>query len=115
MVRVRRSALERAALVDAWRESGLSVPAFCASRGLNPKTVAGWIYKPAHKAAIDRARRQADPDDAPPGGRPAPASAPAFVPIEVAESSFPARGRERSGVEIRLRIRPAGRREPRVR
>jgi hypothetical protein len=59
MVRVRRSAAEKAALIDQWRKSGLSLPAFCAPRGVNAKTMSGWIHKPAHRAAIDRARTEA--------------------------------------------------------
>ena len=43
MTRVRRSAAEKAALIDQWRKSGLSLPAFCAPRGVNAKTMSGWI------------------------------------------------------------------------
>ena len=49
MTRVRRSAWDRARLIDEWRESGLSLPIFCGRRGINRTTMAGWIYKPAHQ------------------------------------------------------------------
>ena len=42
MTRVRRPAAEWAALIDAWHGSGLSLPAFCARRGLNAKTMRGY-------------------------------------------------------------------------
>ena len=59
MTRVRRSALDRARLIDEWRESALSLPIFCARRGIKRTTMAGWIYKPAHQIAIEKARRRA--------------------------------------------------------
>ena len=43
MARVRRSTAEKAALIDQWRKSGLSLPAFRAPRGVNAKTMSGWI------------------------------------------------------------------------
>jgi DNA-directed RNA polymerase specialized sigma24 family protein len=61
MLRVRRIAAERAALIDQWRDSGLSLPAYCARRGLHAKTMSGWVFKPAHRAAIDAARGAASP------------------------------------------------------
>src|SRR5262245_37259840 len=107
MTRVRRSALDRARLIDEWRESGLRLPIFCARRGIQRTTMAGWIYKPAHQIAIEEARRQAATGAAPREGLAPPATAPAFVPIEVAPSATPPRRPGPSGVEIVL---PSGQR-----
>jgi hypothetical protein len=37
MARIRRQAAEWAALIDQWRQSGLSLPAFCQQQGLDAK------------------------------------------------------------------------------
>jgi len=102
MTRVRRSALDRARLIDEWRESGLSLPIFCARRGINRTTMACWIYKPAHQIAIEKARSQAASGAASREGLAPPATAPAFVPIKVAPKATPPRGPGPSGVEIVL-------------
>ena len=52
----RRSASEWVALVDEWRESGLSLSAFCLQRGLNYKTMSGWLYKRSRRRAIEDAK-----------------------------------------------------------
>jgi hypothetical protein len=57
MARRRRPAAEWAALIDEWQDSGLSLPAFCERRGLNPGTMRGWLYKRGHHLVIDRAGR----------------------------------------------------------
>ena len=59
MARTRRGAAGWAALIDEWQDSGLSLPAFCERRGLNPGTMRGWISKRGHRRAIDQARREA--------------------------------------------------------
>lgn len=87
MARVRRSAAERARLIDEWRASGVKLPACCAGGGLNAKTMSGWSYKTAHKIAIENARREAPPASR--KGRAALPSRPtsAFPPVRVVEQS----------------------------
>lgn len=102
MARVRRSALDRAKLIDAWRESGLSLPSFCSRQGIKRTTMSGWIYKPAHRIAIEKARRQAATDATSREVLAAPATTPTFVPIEVAPDATPPRRLGSSGVEIVL-------------
>jgi hypothetical protein len=50
--RVRRQA-EWAALIDQWRQSGLSLPAFCQRHGLRRGTMQNWVYKPALRRAVE--------------------------------------------------------------
>ena len=94
MARVRRSMVEKAALIDPWRKSGLSLPAFCAPRGVNAKTMSGWIHKPAYRAAIDRVRSKAVaaqvPDQA----------TPAFLPVQVADVQAQQHTPGRAGVAV---------------
>jgi len=52
----RRSLSEWVALVDEWREAKLSLPAFCQQRGINYKTMSGWLYKRARRRAIEEAK-----------------------------------------------------------
>lgn len=112
MARGRRSALDRARLIDEWRESGLSLPAFSARRGIKCTTMAGWIYKTAHRTAIETARREAAADAAPRAVPPPTEAAPAFVPVEVAPDAGPLRRPGASGVVIvlssgrRVRVAP---------
>jgi hypothetical protein len=47
MAKVRRPASEWARLMDEWRRSGLSLPAFCQRLGLNRGTMQNWVYKPS--------------------------------------------------------------------
>ena len=91
MAKVRRSVAQWVALIDEWRESGLSLPTFCEQNGLNFGTMSGWAYKRTHKGAIEQARREADADLQP---------AAAFVPIRVIETEPQPRSSDRSGVEI---------------
>ena len=60
MARIRRPAAEWAALIDQWRRSGLSLPAFCQRRGLSTARCRGGSTSPSHKRAIERA-----PDEKP--------------------------------------------------
>jgi hypothetical protein len=69
--------------------------------------MAGWIYKPAHQIAIEKARRQAATGANPREGLAPLATTPAFVPIEVAPDATPPRRPRSSGVEIVL---PSGQR-----
>ena len=59
MARVRRQAAEWARLIDQWRASGLSLPAFCSQQGLKRGTMQNWVYKTSLKQAVEEARRQA--------------------------------------------------------
>jgi hypothetical protein len=43
MARTRLAAAGWAALIDEWQDNGLSLPAFCERRGLNPGTMQGWV------------------------------------------------------------------------
>jgi hypothetical protein len=80
MAKVRRPASEWARLIDEWRRSGLSLPAFRQRHGLKRGTMQNRVYKPSFKHALDKAR----PSDAPgPGSPPPPESLPAFLPIRV--------------------------------
>ena len=53
MARVRRQAAEWAALIDQWRQSGLSLPAFCQRHGLSRGSMQNWVYKPELKRAVE--------------------------------------------------------------
>jgi hypothetical protein len=44
MAKVRRQAAEWARLIDQWRASGLSLPAFCSQQGLKRDTMQNWVY-----------------------------------------------------------------------
>ncbi len=81
MARTRLGAAGWAALIDQWQDSGLSLPAFCQRRGLNPGTMRGWVYKRDQRLAVERARREVHDDRA---TDEAP-SAPAFLPVHLAE------------------------------
>jgi hypothetical protein len=59
MARVRLRAADWAALIDEWRQSGLSLPAFCERRGPSRGTMQNWVYKPTLKRAVEEARRGA--------------------------------------------------------
>ena len=80
MARVGRGVENWAALIEEWREGGLSLPAFCERRGLNLGTMQGWVYKRGHRLAIEQARRQSldprSPAEDPP--------AVTFVPVHLA-------------------------------
>jgi hypothetical protein len=88
MAKVRRRAEEWAALIDQWRESGLSLPAFCRLHGLSRGTMQNWVYKPSLRRAVEEARRGAQSTPADPchaEGPPIPVPSPAFLPVHVAE------------------------------
>src|SRR5262249_39142346 len=95
MARARRPAAEWAALIDEWHESGLSLPAFCQRRGLNPGTMQGWVYKRTHKDALERARLEEITAEDPP-------AAAAFLPVRVIGAERGHEGTGGSGVEIVL-------------
>ena len=105
MARVRRPAADWAALIDEWRQSGLSLPAFCQRHGLSRGTMQNWVYKPALQRAVEAARpdvraRTDGPGhaDGPPSSKPSPA----FLPVRVAEVMATSGGSDRTGVEIVL-------------
>ena len=103
MARPSLGAAEWAALIDQWRESGMSLPAFCQAHGLRRGTMQNWVYKPAMKLAVEDARR-ASPESrgAPtvPTGRP---TAPAFLPVRLAEIDSGSRGpQSRPAIEVVL-------------
>ena len=105
MAKVRRQAADWAALIDEWRRSGLSLPAFCRLHGLSRGTMQNWVYKPSLKRAVEEARRgaRATPDD--PGqedGLSPLEPTPAFVPVHVTEVLSPSSPTHRTGVEVVL-------------
>jgi hypothetical protein len=105
MAYVRRQAADWAALIDEWRQSGLSLPAFCGSHGLSRGTMQNWVYKPALKRAVDEARRQTRTAPPHPGhavGLSPSEPSPAFLPVIVAEAITPSPPTHRTGVEIVL-------------
>jgi hypothetical protein len=107
MAYVRRQAADWAALIDEWRQSGLSLPAFCRSHGLSRGTMQNWVYKPALKRAVEEARRQARPAPADPGHADGPSPSepsPAFLPVHVAEVTAASPSTHRTGVEVVLGV-----------
>jgi hypothetical protein len=86
MAKARLQAADRAALLDHWRHSGLSLPAFCRRHGINLGTMRGWVYNPGHRPAAEHARCASHPDPAP--GEPTPAAA--FLPVRLVEPITPA-------------------------
>jgi hypothetical protein len=105
MAKVRRQAAEWAALIDQWRQSGLSLPAFCRLHGLSRGTMQNWVYKPALKRAVEEARRGARATPADPGqedGLFPPEPTPAFLPVHVTEVLSPFPPTHRTGVEVVL-------------
>ena len=99
MARVRRAAADWVGLIDEWHASGLSLPAFCQRRGLNFGTMQGWIYKSAHKDALEKARREASAERTPTENPP---QAEAFLPVQVREAEPRFWETGRSGVEVVL-------------
>jgi hypothetical protein len=96
MAKVRRQPADWARLIDEWRQSGLSLPAFCQRYGLKRGTMQNWVYKPALKQAVEQARSAESTRLAPP---PLPEPSPAFLPIRIAEASSVPEG---TGVEVIL-------------
>jgi hypothetical protein len=104
MANGRLRAVDWATLIDEWRQSGLSLPAFCERHGLSRGTMQNWVYKPSLKHAVEEARREAQARAA---GTPPVATSPAFQPVRVAEAAPAHEPRDGTGVEI---ILPTGRR-----
>jgi hypothetical protein len=105
MANGRRQAADWAALIDEWRQSGVSLPAFCRRHGLSRGTMQNWVYKPALKRAVEEARRKAQTRAADPGhaaGPPPSDPSPAFLPVRVAGATVEHEGSGRTGVEIVL-------------
>ena len=98
MAKRRLQAADWAALIDEWRQSGLSLPVFCRRHGLSRGTMQNWVYKPALQRAVEEARREARADR-PPLAAPA---APAFLPVRIAEATASDEAPDRAGVEIVL-------------
>src|SRR5271156_2272692 len=103
MATIRRQAVDWARLIDQWRQSGLSLPAFCQRHGLKRATMQNWVYKPALQRAVEEARHQArsadlSGQDSPP--QPDPSTA--FLPIRITEVSAVSAVPDRTGVEIVL-------------
>jgi hypothetical protein len=97
MARIRRQAAEWAALIDQWRQSGLSLPAFCQRHGLSRGSMQNWVYKPELKRAVEATRREAQGSvDEPP----APAAVPAFLPVRIVQAAAVGEASDRSGVEV---------------
>jgi hypothetical protein len=108
MAKVRRQAAEWARLIDQWRASGLSLPAFCSRHGLKRGTMQNWIYKPSLRRAVDEATIQARSAEMPHPVPPSlPQPSPAFLPIRFAEVVATPSVPDRTGVEVVL---TAGRR-----
>lgn len=102
MAKSRLQAADWAALIDEWRQSGLSLPAFCQRHGLSRGTMQNWVYKPALQRAVEEARREARAAESPQADRPLrSAPAPAFLPVRVAEVTA-SQPPDRTGVEIVL-------------
>ena len=97
MARVRRQAAEWAALIEQWRQSGLSLPAFCQQHGLSRGSMQNWVYKPELKRAVEAARRDAQ---GPVGEPHTSVTVPAFLPVRVVEAAAVGEASDRSGVEI---------------
>jgi hypothetical protein len=85
MARQRLAAAEWAVLIDQWRQSGLSLPAFCKQRGLSRGTMQNWVYKPGLKLAVENARRASETRRRSPVVTVAlPTPPPAFLPVRFA-------------------------------
>jgi hypothetical protein len=103
MARVRLRATDWAALIDEWRQSGLSLPAFSQRHGLSRGTMQNWVYKPALQRAVEEARHEAPVAEPPRAGRPPRSDpAPAFLPVQIAEASVRDEAPDRTGVEVVL-------------
>jgi hypothetical protein len=103
MARVRRQAAEWARLIDQWRTSGLSLPAFCSQQGLKRGTMQNWVYKTSLKQAVEEARRQAKSVETPRQDPPSlPAPLPGFLPIRIAEMAAAPPAPDRTGIEVVL-------------
>ena len=103
MAKVRRQAAEWATLIEQWRQSGLSLPAFCQRHGLSRGTMQNWVYKPALGQAAEEARGQGRPAVTPrPESHPLPEPSPSFLPIRIAGAPPAPPVPERTGIEVVL-------------
>jgi hypothetical protein len=104
MGRPSAGAAEWAARIDQWRESGLSLPAFCQRHGLSRGTMQNWVYKPALRRAVEDVGRAAQtPRDVPAVTAEVPTQPPAFLPVRLAGVINPsAEPGSRSAIEVVL-------------
>ena len=104
MARPSLGAAEWAALIDQWRVSGMSLPAFCQLHGLRRGTMQNWAYKPKLKLAVEDARRASPVShDAPAVTTGRPIMPPAFLPVRLAEIAAGSPGpQSRSTIEVVL-------------
>jgi hypothetical protein len=99
MAKVRRQAAEWATLIEQWRQSGLSLPAFCQRHGLSRGTMQNWVYKPLLRHAVEQARSQARLIDTRCLDPLSPEPSPSFLPVRIAEASPVS---DRTGIEVVL-------------
>jgi hypothetical protein len=86
MARQRLRAEQWAVLIERWRASGLSLSVFCERNGVRPGTMQNWVYKPALKLAVEKARRAAQaPCETPAETVEVAEPTPAFLPVKIAE------------------------------
>jgi hypothetical protein len=101
MARQRFRAAEWAVFIDEWNASGLELPEFCRRRGLNRGTMQGWVYKPARKRAIEKARRDGQIRRAKTSQDAPSVPAPAFLPVRFAEVTAPSpEPTDRAAIEV---------------
>jgi hypothetical protein len=105
MAKARRHATEWATLIEQWRQSSLSLPAFCQHRGLSRGTMQNWVYKPSLRHAVEQARGQARPIDLPfPDSPLLPEPSPSFLPVRIAEAPQRTTVSQRTGIEVILEL-----------
>jgi transposase len=105
MAKARRQAAEWATLIEQWRQSGLSLPAFCQQHGLSRGTMQNWVYQPSLRHAIEQAKGQARPIDLPlPGSPPLPEPSSSFLPVRIAEPPRGATVSLHTGIEVVLQF-----------
>jgi hypothetical protein len=86
MARQRLRAEQWVVLIDRWRAGDLSLPVFCEQNGIRPGTMQNWVYKPALKFAVEKARRAAQtPCETPAETAEVAEPAPAFLPVKIVE------------------------------
>ncbi len=86
MARQRLCAEQWASLIEQWRAGGLSLPAFCERHGLRKGTMQNWVYKPALKLAVEKARRAAQaPCETPAETVEVAEATPTFLPVKIVE------------------------------
>jgi hypothetical protein len=86
MARQRLRAEQWASLIDRWRAGGLSLPVFCERNGVRPGTMRNWVYKPALKRAVEKARRATQAScETPAEAAELAESTPVFLPVKIAE------------------------------